>query len=297
MTDALLATSDGLVLRGRALPAVGEARGAVAMVHGLGEHSARYEGLHQVLTAAGFAVASADLRGFGRSPGPRGHINHWDDYRADTAAMLVLARTLAPGKPLFLFGHSMGGLIVLDYALQRQAGLAGVVASAPALLPGGPRRRALEVVASVLSIFMPKLSTRLGIDKTGISTLPDVVADYIADPLRTEAVSMRWGTEIMKVIPATREGATRFPLPLLVLHGEDDPITSPQGSRAFVAACGHPDHQLILYPGCRHEVHHDVGRAAFERDLIGWLIAHTPPTATTSDAAADLADDGRIQGT
>jgi alpha-beta hydrolase superfamily lysophospholipase len=133
------------------------------------------------------------------------------------------------------------------------------------------------LVASVLSVLTPKLSTRLGIDKTCISTLPDVVADYIADPLRTEAVSMRWGTEIMKVMPATREAAARFPVPLLVMHGADDPITSPEGSRAFVAACGHPDHRLIVYPGCRHEVHHDVGRPAFERDLTEWLTAHAQP--------------------
>jgi alpha-beta hydrolase superfamily lysophospholipase len=278
MSDALLATTDGLVLRGRALPAHGEPLGAVAMVHGLGEHSARYEGLHQALNAAGFAVASADLRGFGRSPGPRGHINRWDDYRADTQAMLTLASSLAPGTPLFLFGHSMGGLIVLDYALQRPAGLAGVIASGPALVPAGPRRRTLEIIARVLSVIAPRLTTRLGIEKSGISTLPEVVADYIADPLRTEAVSMRWGTEIMQVMPATRAGAARFPVPLLMLHGGDDPITSPQGSQAFAAACGQSDCRLIVYPGNRHEVHHDIGRAQFERDLTDWLVAHSTPT-------------------
>lgn len=259
------------------------------MVHGLGEHSARYAGLHQALQRAGFAVASADLRGFGRSPGPRGHINRWDDYRADTQAMLTLAASLAPGKPLFLFGHSMGGLIVLDYALQRPAGLAGVVASGPALLPAGPRRRVLEIVAHTLSALAPRLTTRLGIDKQGISTLPEVVADYIADPLRTEAVSMRWGTEIMKVMPATRAGAARFPVPLLLLHGGDDPITSPDGSRAFAAACGRPDCRLIVYPGNRHEVHHDVGRADFERDLTDWLQAHARAYLAQRDPAAGRA--------
>jgi alpha-beta hydrolase superfamily lysophospholipase len=273
MTDVALPTSDGLELAGLALRPAQSPHAAVAMVHGVGEHVRRYEALHQALTGQGFAVAAADLRGFGRSPGPRGHIDRWDDFRADVGAIVGLARSLAPERPVFLFGHSMGGLIVLDYALHRPDGLAGVVASGPALIPAGPRRPLLELTARVLSVVAPRAGTELGIDASGISSDPAVVADYLADPLVHGRVSMRWGAEILRVMADTLARAPEFSLPLLLLHGADDPINAPAGSQAFHDACGHPDHTLRLYPGSRHEVHHDTGRLAFERDLLRWLRA------------------------
>jgi alpha-beta hydrolase superfamily lysophospholipase len=97
------------------------------------------------------------------------------------------------------------------------------------------------------------------------------VAAYLADPLVSDRTTMRWGAEILRIMPDTLAQAGRFALPLLLLQGSDDPINAPAGSRAFHAACGHPDCTLKFYPGNRHEVHHDIGRADFERDLIRWL--------------------------
>jgi alpha-beta hydrolase superfamily lysophospholipase len=261
----------GPTLAGVALVPPGEVRAAVAMIHGVGEHWRRYAGVHRALFDAGFAVAAADLRGVGRSPGARGHIDSWDDYRADAGAIVGLAASLAPGRPVFLFGHSMGGLIALDHALQRPQGLSGVVASGPALIPGGVRRPLLEAASRLLSRLAPRLSVDLGIDTSGISSDPAVVADYLADPLVHSKVTMRWGAEILRTMPATLAAAPRFALPLLLLHGADDPINAPAGSQAFRDACGHPDCTLKQYAGSRHEVHHDVARAAFERDLVRWL--------------------------
>jgi alpha-beta hydrolase superfamily lysophospholipase len=271
MSDLALRTADGLELAGLALRPAGEPKAAVAMVHGFGEHAGRYGELHRVLLDAGYAVGAADLRGYGRSPGPRGHVDGWDDYRADTAAIVGLAGSLAPGRPVFLFGHSMGGLIVLDFALQRPDGLAGVIASGPALLQAGRRRPLKELAAVVLSRIVPRASAELGLDPQGISSQPEEVAAYLADPLVHGRASMRWGAEILRTMVATREAATAFARPLLLLHGALDPINAPEGSRAFHDACGHPDRTLRLYPGCRHEVHHDVGRRRMERDLLRWL--------------------------
>lgn len=271
MSELALRTADGLELAGLALRPAGEPKAAVAMVHGFGEHARRYRELHRALLDAGYAVGTADLRGFGRSPGPRGHVDGWDDYRADTAAIVGLAGSLAPGRPVFLFGHSMGGLIVLDFALHRPDGLAGVIASGPALLQAGRRRPLKELAAVVLSRIVPRASTELGLDPQGISTQPEEVAAYLADPLVHGRASMRWGAEILRTMAATREAAPAFPRPLLLLHGALDPINAPEGSRAFHDACGHPDRTLRLYPGCRHEVHHDVGRRRMERDLLRWL--------------------------
>jgi alpha-beta hydrolase superfamily lysophospholipase len=271
MTDTLLRTADGLELAGLALRPAGEPKAALAMVHGFGEHARRYDGLHRVLLDAGYAIGTADLRGFGRSPGPRGHIEGWADYRADAAAIVGLAASLAPGRPVFLFGHSMGGLIVLDFALHRPDGLAGVIASGPALLPAGRRRALKELAAVVLSRIVPRATAELGLDPQGISSEPAEVAAYLADPLVHGRASMRWGAEILRTMAATRERAAEFARPLLLLHGAVDPINAPEGSRAFHDACGHPDRTLRLYPGSRHEVHHDVGRRRMERDLLRWL--------------------------
>ena len=271
MTDLALRTADGLELAGLALRPAGEPKAAVAMVHGFGEHARRYAGLHRVLLEAGHAVAAADLRGFGRSPGARGHVDRWDDYRADAAAIVGLAGSLAPGRPVFLFGHSMGGLIVLDFALHRPDGLAGVIASGPALLQAGRRRPLQELAAVLLSRIVPRAGVELGLDPQGISSEPEEVAAYLADPLVHGRASMRWGAEILRTMAATRERAGEFARPLLLLHGALDPINAPEGSRAFHDACGHPDRTLRLYPGCRHEVHHDVGRRRMERDLLRWL--------------------------
>jgi alpha-beta hydrolase superfamily lysophospholipase len=264
-------SADGLELAGRAVVPAGAPRAAVAMVHGLGEHAGRYGALHEALAGAGFAVGAADLRGFGRSPGIRGHVERWSDYRSDTEAIVALAASLAPGRPVFLFGHSMGGLIALDYALQRPQGLAGVIASGAALVPAGVRRPLLEAASRLLSVIAPRRTIELGLDAQGLSTDPAEVAAYLADPLVHGRVSMRWGAEILRTMAATRARAPAFSLPLLLQHGALDPINAPGGSVAFHGACGHPDRVLKLYAGSRHEVHHDVDRRAFERDLVRWL--------------------------
>lgn len=271
MSDTLLRTADGLELAGLALRPVGVPKATVAMVHGFGEHAGRYGDLHRALLGAGFAVGAADLRGFGRSPGARGHIDTWDDYRRDAAAIVALAGSLAPGRPVFLFGHSMGGLIVLDHALHAPQGLAGVIASGPALVQAAPRRPLREMAARVLSRIAPRTTVDLGLDPAGISGDEVEVHAYLSDPLVHGRASMRWGAEILRTMAATLERAGEFPLPLLLMHGADDPINAPEGSRRFAEACGHPDHALRLYPGCRHEVHHDRERRRFERDLVRWL--------------------------
>lgn len=270
-------TRDGLSLHAMTLRPQGPVRAVLAMVHGLAEHIDRYTDLHQRLLEAGIAVAAADLRGFGRSPGVRGHINQWADYRTDALAILQGARDLAPEAPLFLFGHSMGGLIVLEAALNASADdlkdLRGVIASGPALIPAGVKRPVVEAFARMVSGLLPRLSIQMQINPEGISSLPQVVSDYLADPLIHHQVTVRWGTEILKCMPATLQAASRFAYPLLIQHGADDPINAPEGSRAFIERCGHADRSLKLYPGSRHEVHHDVGEAKFVQDLVGWIEA------------------------
>lgn len=298
MSETTLRTADGLELAGLALRPTGAPKAAVAMVHGFGEHAGRYGGLHRALLGSGYAVGAADLRGFGRSPGRRGHIERWSDYRQDAAAIVSLAASLAPGRPVFLFGHSMGGLIVLDHALHAPQGLAGVIASAPALVQGAPRQPLREIAARVLSVLAPQVGTELGLDPSGLSTDEAEVHAYLSDPLVHGRATMRWGAEILRTMTATLERAGEFPCPLLLLHGSDDPINSPDGSRIFHETCGHPDHTLRLYAGCRHEVHHDRERRRFERDLLRWLnerAMRAPAAAAPAGRPSEVDEDDDME--
>ena len=149
-------------------------RAVVAIVHGFGEHSGRYGNVVNYLVPRGFAVAAYDLRGHGRSQGPRGLILSWDEYRDDTRLFLESVRPDSPGAPVFLYGHSLGGLIALDYVLHMPEGLRGVIASGPVLGPPGVSPFLL-MLARVLTVVTPRLSLDSGLDATALSRDPAVV--------------------------------------------------------------------------------------------------------------------------
>jgi alpha-beta hydrolase superfamily lysophospholipase len=275
--ETRIRTRDGFELYARTLQPPNGRRAAVAMVHGLGEHCGRYESLHRALTGAGFLVAAADLRGFGRSPGVRGHVDAWQDYRDDVAAIVSLAREAAPGAPLFLFGHSLGGLIALDVVAEDPTGFAGVIASAPALVPAARRRAMPAPLARLLSRFAPRLTVPSGLDAAGLSADPRVAIEYLADPLVHDRVSMRWRTEAKAAMGRVRSRPQAVRLPMLLQHGADDPLVTVAGTRGFFDGAAHPDRALRIYPDCRHEVHNDVGRREFERDLVNWIGERAAP--------------------
>jgi len=255
-------------------------RAAVAVVHGWGEHSGRYGKVVDVLTARGFAVHGFDLRGHGRSPGPRGHIGAWAEYRDDIAAYLDHVRAQEPaGTPVFLYGHSLGGAIVLEFGLRRPAGVAGVVASAPSLVPKGVRSPALEALAAAMSRVWPTFSMKLPLEKAAISRAPDMVGRYGIDDLNHGRITARAATETLKALAWTRENAPAWRVPLLVIHGDSDRIIDPQGSRDFAAAARTAtgaDVDLRMYEGGYHEPHNDLDAERVLADVADWLERHLP---------------------
>lgn len=250
----------------------GEARSAVAIVHGFAEHSGRYGFLVDHLVARGHAVYGFDLRGFGRSPGRRGHIDDWAEYRGDVGAFLAEVRK--SGLPVFLLGHSMGGLIVLDYGLRRPEDLAGAIVSAPGLRPVGAAKPHLVAIARFLSRIWPTFSLDLGLDPTAISRDPEVVEAYLDDPLRHPRGTVRWGTESLAAIRRIKAHATEWTLPLLMVHGEDDRIAAASGTRAFFERVPIADKELHVYEGGYHEPHNDVDRDRALGDVADWLERH-----------------------
>lgn len=270
----------GLRLHVQAWRPDGPPRAALAVVHGFGEHGGRYPGLVDELVGRGWAVHALDLRGHGRSPGRRGHVTAWREYREDVAAFLAHVRAGdAAGTPLFLYGHSLGGVIVLEYGLHGAGGLGGVVASAPALVPTGVRGPRLEALARIMGRIWPSFTVRLPLRPADLYRRPGDAARP-RDPLLHDRLSARGAAEAMAAIAWTRAHAGEWRLPLLVVHGVADRLAGPEGSEAFVAAAragGAPDVELRLYPGGFHQLHDDVDAGAELVDVAGWLERHLPP--------------------
>ena len=250
-----------------------DARGVVALMHGFGEHGARYTYLAEALTAAGYALSTFDHRGHGRSPGLRGHIDSFQEFLDDVSASLPAAGALAPAAPLFLMGHSMGGLIALNFAIRRPQGLAGVIASAP-LLAQPNVAPWLTYASKLLSRIKPDFSLDTGVKAETISRDPAEVKRYGADPYVHGRASARFGTELTAAQLWTQAHAAELALPLLLYHGDADPLVPVAGSRTFFANVKVADKQFIEWPGGYHESHNDLHRAEVFSAIVAWLDKH-----------------------
>ena len=273
--EGRLATG-GLELFYRAWRPAEDTRASVVIAHGLGEHGGRYGRLVDALLTRGFAASAMDHRGFGRSPGRRGHVNSWAEYRNDLGSFLDLARQADPSVPLFLYGHSMGALIALDYALEAhgdERSLRGLILSGVPLEPVGVAKPWLVLLAKALSRILPRTALRPGVDAGALSRDPEVVRAYEEDPLVHGRATARWGVEALAAIERTKGRLPELKLPLLLIHGGDDPLNSPEGSRLIADRAGSADATLRIYGGVLHEPHNDLDREAAVRDVADWIEA------------------------
>ncbi len=254
----------------------GEPRAVVALVHGIGEHSGRYMNAVNRLVPRGYAVYGFDHRGHGRSPGQRGYIRHWGEYREDVRLFLDWVRQREPNRPLFLMGHSMGGLIVLDYGLHHPQGLVGVIASAPALGQTGVSPF-LITLSKVMSAIYPAFSLDTGLDATAISRDEGVVKAYTGDPLVHSKATARLGAEMVATMKWTNEHAGEWRLPLLIVHGGADQIVPPAASQAFFERVPVADKERYEVEGGYHEPHNDLGWEQAVGVVERWLERHLPP--------------------
>jgi acylglycerol lipase len=273
------------------------ARAVVVIVHGLHEHSARYAHVGARLAAVGFAVYAADHRGHGRSDGQRANVERMALIVADLSSFVRFAVERHPGLPVFMVGHSLGGLIALHYATEPGATepgatepgttepatlLDGLVVSGPAVqvaAGSGLQRR----LAGVLSALVPNLGVvALDADQK-ISRDPDVVRAYRADPLVYHGkVKARTGAEMLVMMAGLPARLPQLSMPLLLLHGTDDEICALAGSAMVHDAVSSPDKTLRQYQGLYHEVFNEPEREAILTDLVSWLDQHLPATQSAS---------------
>lgn len=250
-------------------------KGVVAIVHGLGEHSGRYRTVFDALVAAGYAVFSFDNQGHGQSEGQRGHITAWQDYRDNTHAFLTLIREKEPMAPLFLMGHSLGGLIVLDYILRQSSNslaIAGLVVSAPPIQPvSGTVSKPRVMIAQLLSGLFPRFSMKMKLNCGGLSRSQQVTDETKQDPLTHPYVTLRWGSETLNTIEWVRSHVQNIQLPILLTHGSADPIMDYQGTCNIFEQVGSTHKALKIYEGSYHEPHNDLDADVVTRDLVSWL--------------------------
>ena len=246
-------------------------RGTLLISHGLGEHRRRYAHVAEQLATAGFVVAVPDHRGHGRSDGPRAGCTRFHDYTDDLHA--VAGAVAAIGLPVFVLGHSMGGTIALEYALQYGDEVNGLVLSGAAVQPGAQPKLLLEF-AKLLSRIAPGLPTAR-LETAAISRDPDVVAAYTADPLVFHGkVPAGLAGGLLRIMDTFPGRLPDLRVPLLVLHGADDRLTSPDGTRLVHRLAGSPDKQITIYDGLYHEIFNEPEKDVVIGDVERWLLAH-----------------------
>jgi alpha-beta hydrolase superfamily lysophospholipase len=263
-TVATIRTRDGVSQLERRWPVIGNAWCEMVLVHGLGEHSGRYERVGQLFADAGIAVTAFDLRGHGRTDGRRAYVESFDAFLDDVEDHIGRARKR--DRPVVLLGHSLGGLIATTYAVSGRPAPDRLVLSAPALDAATPRWQRLA--APFLSRKVPKLALSNPIDVSQLSRDPKVGEAYLADPLVTTRSTTRLGAEVFATMETTKRRLMRLEIPTLIVHGGEDTLVRTEFSEAFGT---HPDVTRRVYPGLRHEVFNEPEGPEVVREVIDWL--------------------------
>ena len=241
----------------------------VCLVHGLGQHCARYQPVAAALTEASFAVMAFDHRGHGRSAGKRGVIPSYDALMDDIDILLEQASQRYPGKLRFLYGHSLGGNEVINYALRRKPAVAGVVATSPGLRTAFKPPAAQLAVGRLMNKVWPAFTMPNGLELAAISRDPAVVEAYQQDPLVHDRLSARLGIELLESGEWAMAHAGEFPVPLLLMHGTADRLTSYQASQEFASKA--PNCTLKLWDGLYHETHNEPEKDVVLATVISWI--------------------------
>jgi len=248
--------------------------GLILVTHGVAEHAGRYHHVADVLVGLGLRVAIPDHRGHGRSEGKRLLARDMSEFTTDLETLRKLE--VVDGRPTYLLGHSMGGQIALDYALDHQSSLAALILSAPAVLPGDDISPLLMKVAKVLGKVVPGLPGQK-LSSASISRDPAVVKAYDEDPLNFRgALPAGIGGAMLRTMDSFPSRLPSLKLPLLVLSGTGDTIVNPEGSRLVARLAGSSDKTLKEYDGLYHEVFNEPEKELVLGDLADWLKAHLP---------------------
>lgn len=260
---------DGAELFYRMIEPLTAPKAAVILVHGHGDHSG---GLHNIsfgLVQEGYIVYSFDLRGHGKSSGKRGFIKSWDEYRGDLHEFRKLVSKKQPRLPLYIMGHSMGGVIALDYAIDFSSGISGIIAIAPALSYEVTRFEQLGI--TLMGKIKPDLSINKSRNFQVMTKNSAMAAKFYSDTLRHNTITPGLGRGLIQGVTSVLNQAHLISMPFLLQYGLRDKITPPTKLGYFFKQVSSKDKQLVEYPAAKHRPFDGAGKEQFLRDLITWL--------------------------
>jgi acylglycerol lipase len=277
MNEASFEGVDGVKIFTREWQPTGEPRGVVVISHGLNAHSGLYEWAAQQFTSNGLAVYALDHRGHGHSEGERFFVKKFADWTSDLATFIDVVKAREPGLPVFLLGHSAGGVIACGYALEHQDEITGLICEDFAYQVPAP-----DVVLAILK-GISRVAPHAHVFKLkneDFSRDPAVVAALNADPLiANESQPSETMAELARADEMLGKSFERITLPLLILHGTADKVTKPSGSKEFYDKAGSGDKTLKLYEGHFHDLLADVGKHQVMADIQAWIDARLDTAA------------------
>ena len=252
----------------------GEPKAILVIVHGLAEHSGRYMNVVNHLVPSGYAVYGIDHIGHGKSDGKRGYVERFQDYTKVLKNYFDMIEKLQPDKPMFLIGHSMGGLISAAYLLNHPDKLSGAILSGPGIKLPDDISQATIFAAKLFSIIMPKFGLKQ-LDSKGVSRDPAVVDAYVNDPLvYTGKITARLGAELIKTMQYVTQQAAKIKLPIMIVQGSDDKLVDPGGAQFLYNLVGSKDKTIKIYKGFYHEVFNEPEHELALNDVKTWLEDH-----------------------
>ena len=272
MAEATFESADGLHIFYRAWQPEAPKRAIVVINHGVNSHGGQHAWSAQQFVRAGFAAYAIDMRGRGRSEGKRFAVDDISDYASDLHQLIGIAQADSPGLPVFLLGHSAGGVVACTYALDHQAELAGLICES----------FAFQVPAPAIALAIVKLASRvipglpvLKLSMEDFSRDPAAVRSLNADPLtKGEVQPANTVAALVRAGERLKAGFSRITLPVLILHGTADRATKFQGSQFFFDTAGSADKTLKLYEGHYHDLLNDLGKEEVMADILLWIEEH-----------------------
>jgi len=251
-----------------------EPKAILLIAHGLAEHSGRYMNLVNHMVPSGYAVYGIDHIGHGKSEGRRVHVERFQDYTKPLKTYFDMICAWHPKKPIFLIGHSMGGLISAAYLLEHQETLSGVVLSGPGIKVPENISKATIFAGKMFSIILPTVGL-IQLDAKSISRDKAVVDAYLNDPLVYNGkITARLAAELIKTMQDVTQEAAKIKLPIMIAQGSDDKLVDPKGAQLLYDSIGSKDKTIKLYPDFYHEIFNEPEHELVLNDVETWIEEH-----------------------
>ncbi len=248
-------------------------KAVVCLVHGMGEHSGRYAHLAEFLSGNQVALLAHDHRGHGKSDGKRGHCSSYQMLLGSVGDLLGKAEALYPGTPIFLYGHSMGGNVVLNYLIRKNPSVRAGIATGPWLKLAFDPPKIEVFMGQLVGKILPSFTQSTKLDASAISRIPEEVKKYTSDPMVHDRISIVMFLGCFEAGLWALENAARLEKPVLLMHGTEDKLTSEPASAEFAQRAG-ANVKYVPWQGCYHEIHNEPERPQVFQTILDWINQH-----------------------